>query len=117
MATNDYIDHLLDNDATITADANGATKIRPNFCRGVVVDVIIDDAPTGTSPTLKFTLQSSLDGTNWLDVANTGNLTAAGNSRLVERVPAEPYWRVNKDIGGSASPTFTGVHTHLIFLK
>jgi hypothetical protein len=112
----DFIDHLIDNDATIAADANSASKIRPAFCRGVVLHVTIDDAPTGTSPTLDLTLQSSVDGTNFADVVAMAQFTAAGTKRVEARTPAEMYWRVKKDVGGT-TPSFTGVHTHLMFLK
>jgi hypothetical protein len=113
----DFIDSLIDNDATITADANSAAFVRPAGCRGVVLAVIIDDAPTGTSPTLDFTLQSSLDGTNWHDVIAMTQFTAAGNDRVEVATAAEPQWRVSKNIGGTNTPSFTGVHTHLLFLK
>lgn len=114
----DFVDNLVDNAATINASANSAAFIRPSNMEGVrhVVALInLGSNPTGTSPTLKYTLQSSLDGTTWHDVANTGNLTASGTSRL-EAKGIEPQWRLAKTIGGSASPTFTNVTSHLLFM-
>jgi hypothetical protein len=113
----DMVVHVIDNAATINASANSAAKIRPNYCRGVVLHVNAASAPTGTSPTLDMVLQSSMDGTNWADAATVPQFTASGVKRVEVRVAGEMQWRVKKTIGGTASPTFTNVTTSLIFLK
>jgi hypothetical protein len=113
----DFVDNIIDNNATITASANSAAFIRPASLDGVrhaVLDVNIGANPTGTAPTLTYTLQASLDGTTWYDAATTGALNAQGTKRL-EAKGIEPQWRVAKTIGGSASPTFTQVTSHLLF--
>ncbi len=49
-------------------------------------------------------------------VASTNTLNAAGATRL-EAYSIEPLWRVQKTIGGGASPTFAQVTSHLLFLQ
>jgi hypothetical protein len=118
LPVQDFQDNIIDNAATITTTANSAAFIRPegDVEHSVVVLVNIGANPTGTTPTLTYKLQSSLDGTNWFDVASTSALNAQSTARL-EAKAIEPQWRVAKTIGGTASPTFTLVTSHLLFLQ
>lgn len=111
-----YVAHAIDVDATINADGNSAPFVRPRNSRDANVSLLvqIDDAPTGTNPTLNFKLQCSLDGVLWIDAAATGNKNAAGSAR-VEAKAIEPMWRLARDIGGTGGPAFTGVHTWIVF--
>lgn len=116
----DFVDNVIDNAATITASANSAAVLRPRedgagTTRNVVVDVLIGAAPTGTSPTLTYKLQSSFDGTTWFDVASTAALNTNGQTARLEAKAIEPQWRLAKALGGSASPTFTLVTSHIAF--
>lgn len=114
MSINPQVNQIR-NAATLTASANGTSFVKPVSRRAQKVSFLynLGSNPTGTSPTLKFTLQCSLDGTNWFDVASTASLTASGSGRL-EAHAIEAYWRVNETLGGT-TPSFTNVTTFLSF--
>ena len=76
---------------------------------------------TGTSPTITYKLQGSLDGTNFFDVLDSGGSTittgavtaAATNSAFVDTntkgiVAFPPYIRFLGTVGGSSTPGWTG---------
>ncbi len=97
-----------------SADVTGTTY-RPKFgsdddANDATMNVIFNFTTTGgTSPTLDAKLQSSVDGTNWVDVASMTQLTGAGSRN--ERVALAwcgPYVRGIVDAGGTASPNWTG---------
>lgn len=115
----DFVNNVVDNAATIIASANSAAFIRPTSEQGkpgtVVMLAVCGTNPTGTNPTLDFQLQSSLDGSVWNNVGASQQFTAAGNSR-VEAKAVEPQWRIKETIGGTASPTFPNVTSHLLFM-
>lgn len=115
----DFQDNIIDNAATITANANTAAFVRPERqgVHGVVFLAHLGADPTGTTPTLTFTLQSSMDGTTWHDVKASSALNANGQNCRLDANGIEPYWRVEKVIGGTATPTFTLVTSHLVFLQ
>lgn len=76
--------------------------------------LLLPQAPTGTSPTLTFSLDVSQDGTNWFSVATTAPLTAAGNVRLVASNVIEPFVRLSWTVGGT-TPSFGNVKTTILF--
>lgn len=115
----DFADNVIDNAATITATATSATFVRPANRLGrrkVVLDVFIGAAPTGTSPSITYSLQSSLDGTTWYEAGNSGALTAQTTvGKRLEAEGVEPYWQVVKTVSGT-TPSFTLVTSHLLFM-
>lgn len=118
-AVGDFIDNVIDNAATVTANATSATFVRPSNLYGgrhkVVLDINIGAAPTGTTPTLTFSLQASLDGTTWYEAANSGALNAQTTvGKRFEATGVEPFWQVVKTVGGT-TPSFTQVTSHLLF--
>lgn len=67
------------------------------------------DASGGTSPTVDAKLQTSYDGTNWIDVCSMTQLVGAGSRR--QQVVADlvgPWVRSIITPGGSAAPNTTG---------
>jgi hypothetical protein len=117
----DFVDNIIDNAATIAATANSPAFTRPSANNEgqhkVIFLAFIGAAPTGTAPTLTYKLQSSLDGVVWHDVSSTAALNTNQQTARLEANALEPQWRVVKTIGGSASPTFTLVTSHLLFPK
>jgi hypothetical protein len=98
-------------DATITASGQSAAFPLLSTFSNVVAEIQIGAAPTGTSPTLAFQLQVSLDGaTTWENFGSaTSNLNAAGLTTLSNTNAMAPLARVSYTIGGTGSPTFTQV--------
>jgi hypothetical protein len=114
---NRYIDNPIDQGATITANATTPTfqsPISPDTAdrRGVLL--LSAGGATGTSPTLTYTLQASLDGVVWFNCGSI-QLTGAGSQRL-EFHAVEPLFQIVKTVGGT-TPSFTNVQSHLVFLK
>lgn len=117
---NDVLDNPIDSAATITANATSATFLRPKRVPGgsthVSLDIFIGANPTGTTPTLTYSLQASLDGTTWYEAANSGALNAQTTvGKRLEAAGIEPYWQVVKTVGGT-TPSFTQVTSHLVFM-
>lgn len=114
---NRYIDNQIDQGVTITSNATSIvfnSPISPDTAdrRGVLL--VSAGGATGTSPTLTFALQASLDGVVWFNCGSV-QLTGAGSQRL-EFHAVEPFFQVVKTVGGT-SPSFTNVVSHLVFLK
>jgi hypothetical protein len=77
----------------------------------------IKNAPTGTTPTLTYTIQEVDPGdqTTVLGTSTTGAaITAAGTQILTLLATQSGVIKVSWVIGGSASPTFTGVYATLV---
>ena len=70
---------------------------------------------TGTSPQVIFKVQASLDGINWFDVGRRGHLDWCGTGRI-EFSAVEPFHQVVWTVSGT-TPSFTGVNSHLVYLK
>lgn len=105
---------LVSQTSAASADVTGTTY-RPKFnsdsdANDATMNVIFNLTTTGgTSPTLDAKLQTSMDGTNWVDVASMTQLTGAGSRN--ERVALAflgPYVRGVVDAGGTAAPDWTG---------
>ena len=83
---------------------------------GVVISVLATatGAVTGTTPTLNFVIEVSVNGTDWYTVATMTNLTTSGNSqRLTASGIVEPFIRVSQNVGGT-TPSFGGVNVDVI---
>jgi hypothetical protein len=95
--------------ATITATgATGAFPLNQNF-NSVLCEIEIGAAPTGTSPTITFQLQVSLDGSNYENFGSaTSSLTAAGITALSNTNVAAPLAKIAYTVGGT-TPSFTAV--------
>lgn len=68
-------------------------------------------ATGGTAPTLDAKLQTSWDGTTWVDVDVMTQLTSAATQNQVKDISAKllgPYMRGVVTPGGTAAPSFTG---------
>lgn len=97
----------LANQTAITATQNEARhlirELEPTILQVNTANV------TGTNPTLDIKLQTSADGTNWIDVSMTApQLTAAGSSATVFSAGAKlsNFVRAVATIGGTDTPTF-----------
>lgn len=115
----DYVDTIIDNAATITTSSASADVVRPrddgsSATKNVVFLVALGAAPTGTTPTLTYALQSSLDEVTWYTVASTAALNTNGQTARIEAKCVEPFWRVNRTVGGT-TPSFTLVTSRLVF--
>lgn len=115
----DFQDNLVDNAATITANGTSPVFVRPRedgagTTRNVVFTVALGAAPTGTTPTLTYALQSSLDGVIWFTVGTTAALNTNGQTARLEAKAVESFWRVTKTVAGT-TPSFTLVTSHLMF--
>jgi hypothetical protein len=110
--------------AAQTINASGNTGVGVNALanlsdmdksRAVVALINAPNAPTGTTPSLTFSLDASHDGGNtWFNVKTATALTAAGQVRLSSVDLIEPHVRVSWAITG-AGATFTGVTIDLLF--
>lgn len=114
----EYIPNPLAALSTITANGTSAVflkPLRPDRKEPKVAFVYnLGTAPTGTSPTIQFTVQCSYDGVLWFNAGQTAVLTAVGSGRL-EFAAIEPYWQVVTTVGGT-TPSFTNVTSFLGFL-
>lgn len=120
MATS--LDTNVLTNATITA--NGASSAIANLQNGldpyVELLVRVANAPTGTTPTLTFSLAVSVDGTNFDTIWTGTALNAIGWQRVAfspnntQGAILENYIKVSWAVGGT-TPSFTGVTADLLF--
>ena len=98
--------NLMFTAAAVTADGNSTVlDLGSTPAGGVVVEVAIP-AVSGSSPTMDIVVQESADSSSWQIVSTFAQLTATGrHTRIVQT--AKRYLRMNYDIGGSSSPSFT----------
>lgn len=101
--------------SNFTVNATGALGSPATIAVGgfteVLVYLTVANAPTGTSPTLDVKVQYSPDGNTWFDGASSSftQITGASTPNVLKLTSIGEYIRVFATIGGSASPTFTGV--------
>lgn len=76
--------------------------------RVVAALINLPNNPTGTSPTITFTLDVSLDGNVWYNAKTSSAQSAAGTVRLVGTDIIEPFVRVAWTLTGT-TPSFAGV--------
>lgn len=110
---------LVSQTVAASADVTGTTY-RPKFgsdvaANSATMNVVFNLTITGgTSPTLDAKLQSSVDGTNWVDVASMTQLTSGSRNERVALGWLGPYVRGIVDAGGTAAPNWTGTVTLLM---
>ena len=108
----------VQSNATVTVSGSSILAV-PYGLTSVLLAINIKNAPTGTSPTLTFTLQDVDPGdqtTLFGSADSTAALNAAGTTTL-EHVTKTGYVKVSWTIGGSASPTFTGVYSTVVGIE
>ncbi len=113
-------DEQIQNNATVTASGNSATFGNDGGRTAWVLLVRIANAPTGTTPTITYSVNISADGVNFVQVgAALTALNAASSQRTVYAINstqgpiAEQLIRVSWVVTGT-TPSFTGVFTDLI---
>ena len=98
--------NLMFTAAAVTADGNSSVlDIGATPANGVVIEVAVT-AVSGSSPTMDIVVQESADNSTYKALATFDQITATG--RQTRRVQSSKrYLRLNYDIGGSSSPSFT----------
>lgn len=103
--------------ATITTSGSSPVFSNSNNHRRHQLNVIVGNAPTGTTPTLQFKVMVSSDGISFVQKGGAlATLNAVGAQRTpygpgtVQGQIVEPFVRVDWTITG-ASASFTGVST------
>jgi hypothetical protein len=118
MVVTRHVDFPIHQNATVTTSGNSATFSPPTepdhqeHRSSILVSV---GGVSGTSPQVIFKVQASLDGINWFDCMGAQTLTAAGTARI-EFSAVEPFHQVVWTVSGT-TPSFSGVNSHLIYLK
>lgn len=106
-------------------NASGNSGALPNLGQNnpdslIVVDIFVNNAPTGTSPTLTFSFfAKDGKGHKYALTAASGTfsaLNAQGGQRVTFTNVPEPNLELDWAIGGSASPTFSSVDATIYFL-
>lgn len=94
--------------ADVTADGNGAPFDLIGYEGKIPVRADVGNATAGTNPTLDLVFKQSSDNSNWANaniaftqITNGGNQVVSIDPRVVSR-----YLRVDKDIGGTNSPSY-----------
>jgi hypothetical protein len=103
-------------DQTVTANGNSSIHIVP-IGKQLILFVNVTDSPTGTSPTITFTVDELDPGdTNTVISTVSGTtLSAFGTQEIPIRIVRSGAVRVSWVVGGE-SPSFTGVYTTLVAL-
>jgi hypothetical protein len=91
----------------------------PYGVTSIVLAVNIKTAPTGTSPTLTFSLQDVDPGdlTTLFGSADTGAALNSITTQTIEHASKTGYVKVSWSIGGTASPTFPSVYSTTVGLE
>jgi hypothetical protein len=108
----------FDND-TITGNTNG-TGFKLEEGAEIRCEVSATGAVSGTSPTLDFKLQDSVDGSSWADTGvaftqigvSSGKATNVPQQREFRVKAGRPWVRLVATTGGT-SPSFAGVTARL----
>jgi len=94
--------------AAVAATANGTPFDLQGYVGKILFRVDAGNATAGTSPTLDLVFKQSSDNSTWTNanvaftqITNTANQVVAIDTRSVAR-----YGRLDRVIGGSASPSF-----------
>lgn len=113
-----HVDFPIHQNATVTTSGSSGAfspPIDPDHTEHRSCVLVSIAGVTGTSPQVIFKVQASLDGTNWFDCMGAQTLTAAGTARI-EFSAVEPFHQVVWTVSGT-TPSFTGVNSHLVYLK
>lgn len=112
MGLQNSVGVLLSQTVAGSADLNGSTyRIdgQNNNLSNASFSVLFHATITGgTSPTLDAYIDSSSDGTNWVQVANMTQLTSGSRNERAALNWMGPYVRARVDAGGTAAPNWTG---------
>lgn len=94
--------------ADVSSDGNGSPFDLIGYEGKIPVRADVGNATAGTNPTLDLVFKQSSDNSNWANaniaftqITNGGNQVVSIDPRVVSR-----YLRVDKDIGGTNSPSF-----------
>ena len=115
LVTQDTNRQVVQSNATVTTSSSTILGSYGN--KEITLFINVKSAPTGTLPTLTYTIQEVDPGdqTTVLGTSTTGAaLNAAGVQILTLSVTTSGFIKVSWVIGGSASPTFTGVYATLV---
>ena len=113
-----HVDNPIHQNATVTASGQSGVfspPIDPDHTEHRSSILVSVGSVSGTSPSVAFQVQTSLDGVAWFNVGSPVTLTAAGSARM-EFSAIEPYNQVVWTVTGTI-PSFVGVNSHLIYLK
>jgi hypothetical protein len=119
------LDQQLLNNATVTANGSATFQNLQNELDPLVELLVrIANAPTGTTPTLQFTVAVSNDGVNFDTIYNPAAQFAPGTANTWLRVVfsnssaqgpiLEPWIKVSWVVGGT-TPSYTGVYADMLF--
>lgn len=96
--------------ADVLVDGNGSPFDLSPYVGDVAIRVDIGGNTAGTSPTLALIIKESTDNSNWTNSATliTGSTTGNASAQIVsyDTRAHGRYMRIDKDIGGSNSPSF-----------
>ena len=82
----------------------------PDYAQSWRVFFDVTQSGGDTSPTTDARLETSHDGTNWVEVAKATQLTADGEvHEFVEVSALGPYVRAMTELAGGTNPTHTAV--------
>ena len=113
-----HVDFPIHQNATVTTSGQSGVfspPIDPDHTEHRSSILVSAGSASGTSPSVSFQVQTSLDGVNWFNVGSPVVLTAAGSARM-EFSAIEPYHQIVWTVTGT-TPSFVGVNSHLIYLK
>jgi hypothetical protein len=78
--------------------------------------MVKSDTPSGSSPTLDITIESSYDDSVWVSEGGSETqLTAAADNVYVPSTIAK-YYRLDLNLGGSSTPTFGNLEVYAMIL-
>lgn len=100
-----------------TVISNDSTFFSGFGCKEISLVINITASPTGTSPTLQFTLQETDPGDFTTAVGSSvASSVITGTGIQIITLPATRLgsFKVSWAIGGTNSPTFTGVYANII---
>lgn len=103
----------IQTNATLTS--SGSTFVRFNYFGTQQINLIVNvpNAPTGTSPTLTFTIQEVDPGDETTTFGSSATTTTITNTGVFTAVLTNTHSsavKVSWTVGGTGSPTFTGVY-------
>ena len=100
---------------TITTSGSSVLAL-PYGMTSVVLAVNVKNSPTGTTPTLTFSLQDVDPGdkTTLFGSADSGSALNSISTQIVEHASKTGYIKISWTIGGTGSPTFTGVYSTVV---
>lgn len=118
LRTEDYMSAIHDNVLNASSVSTNGSAIFSNKqdSKQPFIDLLIRvaTAPTGTTPTLTFSVGVSDDGVNFDTVWTGAALTAVGFQRNTWTTLLEPFIQVSWAVGGT-TPVFPSVTADLLY--